>query len=877
MRWEEELSKRMDLQTMVDTLQEAAQEAEAIQEEMNEKIERLKAELVVFKGLMSDPMTDLDTKIQEKAMKVDMDICRRIDITAKLCDVAQQRNSEDVSKIFQVVPKKKDRKVASDDDIAEQDGEVNRFSDEEVGSMNITDEMKRVFNQLRETFDFDDDCDSLTWEENEDTLLLWEDFTNCNPTIDLQGEQEENLGNLIHETESFFKTRDKEYQETIGQIELELATAKSDMNRHLHEYMEMCSMKRGLDVQMETCRRLIKGSADRNSPSPSSVASSDSGSTDEIQDDLEREADVEPMSNLAGRTRSFPQTHGTFRLHSKLFVPVLSRAMLSHVWRSAGLRWKHTSSLKVANEPILAFTQGSPERDALQKALKNLKGQTEAIPCVVGDEEVWTSDVQYQLSPFNHGHKVAKFCYADKALLNKAIEAALAARKEWDLKPVADRAQIFLKAADMLSGPRRAEVLAKTMVGQGKTVIQAEIDAAAELIDFFRFNAKFAVELEGEQPISVPPSTNHVVYRGLEGFVAAISPFNFTAIGGNLAGAPALMGNVVLWKPSDTAMLASYAVYRVLREAGLPPNIIQFVPADGPTFGDTITSSEHLCGINFTGSVPTFKHLWRQVAQNLDRFRTFPRLAGECGGKNFHFVHSSADVDSVVSGTVRSAFEYGGQKCSACSRLYVPQSLWPQIKGRLLEEHSRIKVGDPAEDFGTFFSAVIDAKAFARIKKWLEHARSSPSLSVLAGGQCNESVGYYVEPCIIESKDPQEPIMKEEIFGPVLTVYVYPDEKYRETLELVDSTTSYGLTGAVFAQDNFSAGCVVDGSVIHPCATLFTLPARVPTTCQEPVCLPFSGTNDKPGGPHYILRWTSPQVIKETHKPLGDWRYSYMQ
>ncbi|XP_015421411.1 PREDICTED: LOW QUALITY PROTEIN: intermediate filament family orphan 2, partial [Myotis davidii] len=294
-RWEEELAKSMNLQTMVDTLKEAAQEAEAIQEEMNETIERLKAELVVFKGLMSDPMTDLDTKIQEKAMKVDMDICRRIDITAKLCDVAQQRNSEDVSKIFQVVPKKKERKVTSDDDISEQDGEVNRFSDEEVGSVNITDEMKRMFNQLRETFDFDDDCDSLTWEENEDTLLLWEDFTNCNPSIDLQGEQEENLGNLIHETESFFKTRDKEYQETIGQIELELATAKSDMNRHLHEYMEMCSMKRGLDVQMETCRRLIKGSAARNSPSPSSVASSDSGSTDEIQDEFEREADVEPM------------------------------------------------------------------------------------------------------------------------------------------------------------------------------------------------------------------------------------------------------------------------------------------------------------------------------------------------------------------------------------------------------------------------------------------------------------------------------------------------------------------------------------------------------------------------------------------------------
>ncbi|KAM6312986.1 intermediate filament family orphan 2 [Podargus strigoides] len=294
-KWEEELTRRMSLESMVETLREEAQEAEALQEELNEKIERLKAELVVFKGLMSDPMTDLDTKIQEKAMKVDMDICRRIDITAKLCDVAQQRNSEDVSKIFQVASKKKERKLTSDDDLSEQDGDNGRFSDDEVScSLNITDEMKRMFNQLRETFDFDDDCDSLTWEENEETLLLWEDFTNCNPSIDLQGE-EENLGNLIHETESFFKTRDKEYQETIGQIELELATAKSDMNRHLHEYMEMCSMKRGLDVQMETCRRLIKGSADRNSPSPSSVASSDSGNTDEIQDELDRETDVEPM------------------------------------------------------------------------------------------------------------------------------------------------------------------------------------------------------------------------------------------------------------------------------------------------------------------------------------------------------------------------------------------------------------------------------------------------------------------------------------------------------------------------------------------------------------------------------------------------------
>ncbi|KAM4703649.1 intermediate filament family orphan 2 [Rhinophrynus dorsalis] len=292
-KWEEELAKRSHFESMVETLQEEAQEAYSIHDELNETIERLKSELVVFKGLMSDPMTDLDSKIQEKAMKVDMDICRRIDITAKLCDVAQQRNSEDVSKMFQVgtVSKKRERKLASDDDISEQDGDAGRFSDDEVScSLNITDEMKRMFNQLRENYDFDDDCDSLTWEENEDTLLLWEDFTNCNPTVEVQGE-EESLGNLIQETETFLKTRDKEYQETIDQIELELATAKSDMNRHLHEYMEMCSMKRGLDVQMETCRRLIKGSAGRNSPSTSSVASSDSGNSDEIQDEFEKDAD----------------------------------------------------------------------------------------------------------------------------------------------------------------------------------------------------------------------------------------------------------------------------------------------------------------------------------------------------------------------------------------------------------------------------------------------------------------------------------------------------------------------------------------------------------------------------------------------------------
>ncbi|KAM9299556.1 delta-1-pyrroline-5-carboxylate dehydrogenase, mitochondrial [Gastrophryne carolinensis] len=546
---------------------------------------------------------------------------------------------------------------------------------------------------------------------------------------------------------------------------------------------------------------------------------------------------------------------------------------------ATGLRWHHCANVtEVKNEPILEFQHGSPERDALHKALHELRDKTEEVPCVVGGEAVWTQDVRYQLSPFRHSHKVAKYCYADKELLNKAINASLSARKEWDLKPVEDRAQIFFKAADLLSGPRRAEILAKTMIGQGKTVIQAEIDAAAELIDFFRFNAKYALQLQHEQPISVPISTNSLVYRGLEGFVAAVSPFNFTAIGGNLAGAPALMGNVVLWKPSDAAILSSYAVYNALRDAGLPPNIIQFVPADGPVFGDTVTSSEHLSGVNFTGSVPTFKRLWKQVADNLDRYRSFPRLAGECGGKNFHFVHGSADVESVVSGTLRSAFEYSGQKCSACSRAYVPDSLWPQIKARLLEERAKIKVGNPADDFSTFTSAVIDEKSFKRIQSWIKHARDSPDLTVLAGGNCDDSAGYFVEPTIIQTMNPREKIMTEEIFGPVLTIYVYPEKQYKEVLQLIDSTSPYGLTGAVFAQDK---NIIQEAAAaLRNCAGNFYINDK--STGAVVAQQPFggsraSGTNDKPGGPHYILRWTSPQAVKETHVPLREWKYPYMQ
>jgi len=552
------------------------------------------------------------------------------------------------------------------------------------------------------------------------------------------------------------------------------------------------------------------------------------------------------------------------------------RPLLCQSWRR-GFKTFPCAAVDVKNEPILGFKEGSPERAELLKALEDLKGKTEEIPCVVGDEHVWTKDIRYQLCPYDHSHKVAKFCYADKELLNKAILASVAARREWDLRPVQDRAQIFMKAADVISGPKRAEILAKTMIGQAKTVVQAEIDAAPELIDFFRFNAKHAIELEDQQPLCTPGVTNTALYRGLEGFVAAVAPFNFTAIGGNLAGTPAMMGNVVLWKPSDTAMSASYAVYNVLRECGLPPNIIQFVPADGPVFGDTITSSEDLAGINFTGSVPTFKRLWKQVAQNLDIYKNFPRVGGECGGKNFHFVHSSADIQSVVTGTIRSAFEYGGQKCSACSRIYVPDSKWPEIKEQLLAIHKQIKVGDPAADFSTFFSAVIDDKSFARNKKWLDHAKSSPNLTVIAGGNCDDKKGYFVEPTIIETKDPQDAIMCEEIFGPILTVYVYPENNYKEILHLIDNTSPYALTGAVFSQDQ----TVIDeaAKALRNAAGNYYVNDK--STGSVVAQQPFggaraSGTNDKPGGPHYVLRWTSPQMVKQTHVPLTEWKYPYM-
>lgn len=533
----------------------------------------------------------------------------------------------------------------------------------------------------------------------------------------------------------------------------------------------------------------------------------------------------------------------------------------------------------IENEPILAYKKGSQERKCIENELARLSSACTEIPIVIGGKEFKTNEVRHQVMPHNHSHKLAKFYYADRKLLQEAITKSVETQTKWDRTPIEERLKIWQKAADLMAGKYRQELNAATMLGQSKTVIQAEIDSAAELIDFIRMNAYFLKECTKYQPISENPKVtlNSMRYRGIDGFVAAVSPFNFTAIGGNLAYTPALMGNSVLWKPSDTAMLSNWIIFKIMKEAGVPDGVVNFVPADGPVFGDTITASPHLAGINFTGSVPTFNRLWRQVGENINNYKNFPRLIGECGGKNFHFVHPSADVESVVTGTLRSSFEYCGQKCSACSRMYVPESLWSKIKTGLIEKRNTLKIGD-VTDFSSFTSAVIDDKAFARITSFIEHAKSSPNLEIIAGGTYSDKKGYFIDPTIVVSKDPLDKIMTNEIFGPVLTIYVYKDADIKKTMELVNTSTAFALTGAVFAQDQKFLEEALD--TFKMTAGNFYLNDK--STGSVVGQQPFgggrmSGTNDKAGGPHYILRWTSPQSIKETFVPLRDIDYPYMR
>ncbi|CAG0886184.1 unnamed protein product [Darwinula stevensoni] len=526
-----------------------------------------------------------------------------------------------------------------------------------------------------------------------------------------------------------------------------------------------------------------------------------------------------------------------------------------------------------------AYLKGSKEREELLAALEKHGGKTEDIPIVIGSEEIRTDNIHFQVCPFDHQKKIAKFYYANEEVIKKAVKISQEVRQRWERVPLNEKCKIFLKAADLMATKYRMDLNAATMLGQAKTIIQAEIDAAAELIDFFRFNAFFAKELTKYQPLSPKPAEtlNTMRYRGIEGFIAAITPFNFTAIAGNLPSAPALMGNVVLWKPSDTAILSNYIVFKAMREAGIPAGVINFIPADGPVFGNTITSCPDLAGINFTGSVATFQHLWKQVGENFSIYKNIPRMIGECGGKNYHLVHPSADPDTVAVATIRSAFEYCGQKCSACSRMYIAQSIWPQVKEKMLKILKDVKVGPPM-DFEVFMSAVIDDRAFKRIKGYIDHAGTSTSLTVIAGGSCDNSTGYYVQPTVIETTDPLDRIMKEEIFGPVLTVYAFPDDKADEILQLIADSVPYGLTGSVFSQDEEYAKRATEELKMTAGNFYVNDKSTGSVVGQQPFGGGrISGTNDKAGGPHYILRWTSPQAVKETFVPLREWKYPYME
>ncbi|KAJ1522580.1 hypothetical protein ONE63_001765 [Megalurothrips usitatus] len=535
-------------------------------------------------------------------------------------------------------------------------------------------------------------------------------------------------------------------------------------------------------------------------------------------------------------------------------------------------------NLKVQNEPILGYLPGSKERKDLEKALQETASKVEDVPIVIGEEEIRTKNVQYQVMPHDHSKKIAQYYYATPDLIKKAIDTATEAQKKWDRVPMQERIKIWMRAADLMADKYRAQLNATTMLGQAKVVIQAEIDSACELIDFIRFNAQFANDLADYSPISPSKEVKNTLrYRGIDGFIGAVSPFNFTAIGGNLAYTPALMGNGVLWKPSDTALLSNYTIFKIMREAGVPAGVVNFVPALGPDFGDTITSSPHLAGINFTGSVPTFNRLWRQVGERLNTYRNFPRLIGECGGKNYHLVHSSADVTSVVTGTIRSAFEYSGQKCSACSRAYIPKSLWPKVKEGLLKIRDELVIGD-VTDYKSFTSAVIDKAAFNRIKGYIDYAKSSKKHEIIGGGQYDDSKGYFVQPTIIVCNDPTDKIIKEEIFGPVLTVYIYEDKDIDSVIETLSNVTPYALTGAVFAQDEKFAREAVEKLKMTAGNFYINDKSTGSVVGQQPFGgSRMSGTNDKAGGPHYVLRWANPQSVKQTFVPLTEISYPYMK
>jgi 1-pyrroline-5-carboxylate dehydrogenase len=526
------------------------------------------------------------------------------------------------------------------------------------------------------------------------------------------------------------------------------------------------------------------------------------------------------------------------------------------------------------NEPNKAYASGSPERAELKDRLKAIANERLEIPLVIGGREVRTGRKAQAVMPHDYKHVLAEYHLAGPQEVQQAIAAAAEARREWGSWPWEDRAAVLLRAAELLSTSWRATLNAATMLGQSKTAFQAEIDSACEMIDFWRFNTHFAQELYNEQPISSPGVWNQMEYRPLEGFVYAISPFNFTAIGGNLTTAPALMGNTVIWKPASTAIMSGYYTLKLLEAAGMPPGVINFIPGDAREITGLLLDSPELAGVHFTGSTEVFNAMWKKIGENIGRYRSYPRLVGETGGKDFIVAHPSADPTEVAVAIARGGFEYQGQKCSAASRVYVPQSLWKEIRERTTAMMNEIKVGD-VSDFRNFMGAVIDKKAFTKINGYIDDAKRNAK--ILAGGEASGDDGYFIHPTLIQTEDPAYRCLCEEIFGPVVTAYVYPDAEWQQTLEAVDRTSPYALTGAVFSRDRLAIRQALSG-LRHAAGNFYINDKPTGAVVGQQ---PFggaraSGTNDKAGSKLNLVRWVSARTIKETFAPARDYKYPFM-
>ncbi|MDQ3670646.1 MAG: L-glutamate gamma-semialdehyde dehydrogenase [Actinomycetota bacterium] len=529
------------------------------------------------------------------------------------------------------------------------------------------------------------------------------------------------------------------------------------------------------------------------------------------------------------------------------------------------------------NEPVRNYAPGSTERAALKQRLDEMKNERLEIPLVIGGEDVETGTTREAVMPHKKSHVLADVHQGGAAEVERAIAAAGEAWEDWHRVPWEERAAVFLRAAELLAGPWRDTLNAATMLGQSKTAHQAEIDAACELTDFFRFNVAFMTRIYEEQPVSSAGTWNRMEYRPLEGFVFAVTPFNFTAIGGNLPSSAALMGNTVVWKPATTAMVSAHYLMRLFQEAGLPPGVINLVYGSGAEIGDAALASPDLAGVHFTGSTPVFQSMWKTIGGNIASYRNYPRIVGETGGKDFIVAPPSADAGAVATAIIRGSFEYQGQKCSAASRIYAPSNLWPEVREHLEAEVAKIRMGD-VTDFENFMGAVIDAKALAGHSAAIEEARSHGETEIVVGGGVDDSEGFFVEPTVIETRDPKFRLLRDELFGPIVTTYVYPESEWEQTLELIDETAPYALTGAVFSDDR-EAVLEAEEALRYTAGNFYVNDKPTGAIVGQQ---PFggaraSGTNDKAGSMWNLIRWVSPRTIKETFIPATDYRYPFMQ